>query len=172
MNKRKVAELENQARMMWGYDPKSREKSEQDRRTAEKWQKNPLAGFPNDIVYFTHQEIIDKLAVSQMLWKKMEPLSRWNTLRGNACRGKLGIVARRCSMNDQLWNLWIRSKEVGSELTLDKVHKMILLDIKRSRLYPPGWTDSSVDPPKWYIQKLRKAGRLDHILKEIDEVMN
>lgn len=72
-------------------------------------------------------------------------------------------------MNDKLWGIWLRAKAIGASLTLDEVRRMILLDIKRSRLYPPGWQDDSVDPPQWYVDELREKGTLDQILKEIDE---
>ena len=49
------------------------------------------------------------------------------------------------------------------------VKRMILIDIKRSRLYPPGWQNADVDPPEWYLNELRQKGLLEGILKEIDE---
>ncbi len=54
-------------------------------------------------------------------------------------------------------------------LTLDAVKKMIRIDIVRSRLYPPGWTDDTASPPEWYMDRLRKEGRLDQVFKEIEE---
>ena len=73
-------------------------------------------------------------------------------------------------MNDKLWGIYQKAKQRHVTLTLDDIKRMILIDIKRSKLYPPGWTDDSVDPPEWYLEQLREQGLLDKILKEIDGV--
>jgi hypothetical protein len=73
-------------------------------------------------------------------------------------------------MNDKLWGIWVRAKTIGTPLTLDQVRRMIMIDVARSKLYPPGWQDDSVNPPQWYIDELREKGILDQILKGIDEV--
>ncbi len=72
-------------------------------------------------------------------------------------------------MNDKLWGFSQKSKQRGVVLKLEDVRKMILVDIKRSKLYPPGWTDDTVSPPDWYLGELRSKGMLDQILREIDE---
>lgn len=74
-------------------------------------------------------------------------------------------------MNDKLWGIYQKAKQKGVTLTLNEIKKMIMLDIKRSKLYPPGWTDDTVSPPEWYLDELRKKGLLDKILREIDEVL-
>jgi hypothetical protein len=73
-------------------------------------------------------------------------------------------------MNDKLWGIYQKSRQRNVKLSLDEIRRMILLDIKRSKLYPPGWTDDSVSPPDWYLDELRSKGLLDRIFKEIDEV--
>jgi hypothetical protein len=169
LNKRKFKELERQAIVMWGYDPKKKKRAQRQKEMAEKWQEDPVYGFPNDIVYLNRQEIEQKMAICRRFCGRMKPDTRWDRERGEACIGRFGLVARRCSMNDKLWGIWLRAKAIGASLTLDEVRRMILLDIKRSRLYPPGWQDDSVDPPQWYVDELREKGTLDQILKEIDE---
>ena len=170
LNKRKFKEIERQAMMMWGYDPGKRTQSRKQRDLAAKWIEDPLFGFPNDIIYFDRGQIDAKLSVSRRFWDKFREEARWDRLRAEACLGRQGIVARRCSMNDKLWGIYGKAKQRHVTLTLDDIKKMILIDIKRSKLYPPGWTDDSVDPPEWYLEQLREQGLLDKILKEIDGV--
>jgi len=111
-----------------------------------------------------------KISVSRRFGSKLAPEKRWDKERGDACLGRYGAVAKRCSMNDKLWGIYQKAKRKGIALTLEEVKKMILLDIKRSKLYPPGWRDDTVSPPEWYLEELRKKGLLEKILKEIDEV--
>jgi hypothetical protein len=170
LNKRKFKDLERQAIVMWGYDPKKKKQAQRQKEMAEKWQEDPLYGFPNDIVYLSRQEIEQKMAVSRRFAEKMKPETRWDRERGETCIGRYGTVARRCSMNDKLWEIYQKAKQRNVTLNLDEIRKMILLDIKRSKLYPPGWTDDSVSPPDWYLDELRGKGLLDQILNEIDEV--
>jgi hypothetical protein len=169
LNRRKIKDLERQAMVMWGYDPEKKRHSRKQRDMAEKWQEDPLYGFPNDITYFTRQQISQKMAVSRRFGNKLRPETKWDEDRGKACIGRYGIVARRCSMNDKLWGIYSQAKARNIILTLNDIKRMIAIDIKRSRLYPPGWTDDSVSPPEWHLDKLRKEGKLDQILKEIEE---
>lgn len=170
LNKRKFKELERQAIVMWGYDPKKKKQSQKQKEMAEKWQEDPLYGFPNDIMYLSRQEVEKKVAVSRRFLGKMKPETRWDRERGEACIGRYGLVVRRCSMNDKLWGIYQKAKQRGVTLKLDEIRKMILIDIKRSKLYPPGWIDDTASPPEWYLDELRSKGLLDQILKEIDEV--
>jgi hypothetical protein len=170
LNKRKFKELERQAIVMWGYDPTKKDRSRKQRDMAIKWLEDPLFGFPNDIVYLSRVEIAQKLAVSRRFWSRMKPESRWDKERGESCIGRFGVVARRCSMNDKLWGIYQKAKQRNVVLKLDDIKKMILIDIKRSKLYPPGWIDDSVNPPEWYLDELRKQGILEKILKDIDDI--
>ena len=167
MQRRKFKELETQAMVMWGYDPKKKKEKDGQRELAEKWNEDPLYGFPNDVVYLTPQQIAAKMSVSRRFWKKLSPESRWDQKRADACLGRLGVVAKRCSMNDRLWVLYQSAKD--APLSLADVKRMILIDIKRSKLYPPGWQNADTNPPEWYLNELRQKGLLDGILKEIDE---
>lgn len=157
--------------VLWGYDPTKKKQQQRKKELAERWQEDPLYGFPNDIEYFTKDQIQAKIAVSRRFWNKLAPEKRWDRERGEACLGRYGIVAKRCSMNDKLWGIYQKAKQKGVTLTLNEIKKMIMLDIKRSKLYPPGWTDDTVSPPEWYLDELRKKGLLDKILREIDEVL-
>ena len=169
LKKLQFKELENQAIVLWGYNPKKAKQDQRKRQMAEKWQEDPLYNFPNDIEYFSMQEAEQKIAVSRRFGEKIKEESRWDKKRGEACIGRYGVVARRCSMNDKLWGIWKESKQKGINLTLADIKRMILIDIKRSQLYPPGWTDDTASPPDWFLEKLRGEGRLDGILKQIDE---
>jgi hypothetical protein len=170
LNRRKFKELERQAIVLWGYDPRKKKRQQKRKELAEKWQEDPLYGFPYDIEYLSKEQIMAKIAVSRRFWNKIAPEKRWDKERGEACLGRYGIVAKRCSMNDKLWGIYQKAKQRGVSLSLEEVRKMILLDIKRSKLYPPGWQDDTVDPPEWYLEELREKGLLEKILKEIDEV--
>lgn len=64
--------------------------------------------FPNDIKYFNDGKIENLL----YYWRKIKPNEgnkwrRWDDRRASAARGKLGDVARRCSMNNVLWKAWV-----------------------------------------------------------------
>lgn len=168
--KRIFKEVERQAIVQWGYDPKKSKGKDKKRMLAEKWNEDPMYGFPNDIEYLTPEQVSQKIAISVRFKERVLPEKRWDSERGDACLGKMGVVARRCSMNDKLWGLYKEAQRKGAALTFDHVKKMILIDIKRSKLYPPGWVDDTVDPPGWYIERLRDEGKLDDILREIDQV--
>ena len=169
MQRRIFKDMERQATAMWGYDPKAKGRALKQKQLAEKWLEDPLYGFPNDIEYFTRKQIGDKIGITKRFGNRMAPERRWDEVRARACIGRMGAAARRCSMNDKLWSIWNRSRAKGVTLTLETVKKMIRIDIKRSKLYPPGWTDDSVSPPEWYLDELRKKGMLDGILSAIDE---
>jgi hypothetical protein len=155
---------------MWGYDPEKTKAANRQRDRALRWIEDPLFGFPNDIIYFDRGQIEAKVLVSRRFWKKLKVEARWDRERAEACIGRHGLVARRCSMNDKLWGIYQKAKGRRVVLTLEDIKKMILIDIKRSKLYPPGWTDDTVDPPRWYLDKLKEQGLLDNVLKEIDDV--
>jgi hypothetical protein len=169
LNKRKFKELERQAIVMWGYDPKKSKKAEKQRKLAEKWQEDPLFGFPNDVIYLTRPQIEQKLGVTRRFGSRMKPEVRWDRERAEACVGRFGLVARRCSMNDKLWGIYQKARQENVVLNLGDIRRMILIDIKRSRLYPSGWIDDTHDPPGWYIDQLKEKGLLNKIFAEIEE---
>jgi len=171
LNKRKVREAKDQIRLMWGETPDEKaSKALKQKELAERWQKDPLYGFPNDIRYFTRDQAMQKVKITERFGEKIAPRSRWGMERVRACVGELGIVARRCSMNDLLWDTYSRAKHEGVELTLDTVRRMIEYDILRSQLYPPGWSDDTVPPPKEFLEELQKQGKLKRIYAEMDRV--
>jgi hypothetical protein len=165
----KFKELEQQATIMWGYDPDKENKDRKKRELAEKGSQDPLYGFPNDIDYLGKDFIEQKISITNHFGERIKRESRWDQERGDACLGRYGMVARRCSMNDKLWGIYQKSKAKSVRLSLTDIKKMILIDIKRSKLYPPGWTDDTASPPDWHLEKLRKEGLLEGILREIDE---
>ena len=169
MQRRIFKEMERQAMVQWGYDPKAKKDRDSKKKMAERWLQDPLYAFPYDIEYFDYSQVAGKIAVSKRFWSKMAPEKRWDKGRADSCLGKYGIVAKRCSMNDKLWFFYKQAQTKKIPFTLGHVKKMIMIDIKRSKLYPPGWQDSDASPPEWYLDKLRAEGQLDRILSEIDE---
>ena len=170
LQRRIVKDMEHQMTVMWGYDPAQAKQNKNQKLLAQRWLKDPLFAFPDDITYFNPSQIGNMLGVSRRFGPKMTPEKRWTQERADACSGKYGRAARRCSMNDKLWRLYQISKKRGLPLTLPDIKKLILIDIKRSKLYPPGWTDDTASPPEWYLKELRQKGILEGILKEIDQV--
>lgn len=169
MNKLMAADIERQAGVMWGYNPKEAKRRKTQRKMAEIWLADPLFGFPNDIIYMTKQQVQQKLAFNRRFGKRIAEASRWDVERAEACLGRHGIVARRCSMNDKLWMIFKAAKRRNVTLSLAGVRKMINLDIKRSKLYPSGWQNDRMPPPQEWLDKLRAEGKLGGILKEIEE---
>lgn len=158
---------------MWGESPGDKaEKGLKQKDLAEKWQKDPLYGFPNDITYFSRSEAMQKVKITQRFGDKIAQRSRWCMERVRGCMGELGIVAKRCSMNDVLWERYLQSKREGVALTLDTIRKMIHYDILRSQLYPPGWFDDTVPPPQEFLERLQKEGKLKKIYAEMEGVFS
>lgn len=155
--------------VMWGYSPSETKKQKQQQALAAKSQEDPLYNFPYDVNYLTKEQVEEKLKVSRR-FKKLPKLVVWDRDRADACLGKQGLVARRCSMNDKLWGILKEAREKGVVLNLADVKKFIMIDVKRSQLYPSGWKDDSMPPPPEFIEKLRTEGKLDKILREISEV--
>jgi hypothetical protein len=171
MQKRKLREIRLQAALLGAkVDIRDEEDEARGYDYALRKQEDPLFDFPYDLVYFTPAQCDGKIAVTRAFGLKIPPEKRWDEQRKTACLGKLGIVARRCSMNDRLWSVWREARESGARLSLDKVKRMVRLDLKRSELYPPGWRDDSVPPPQWYLERLEREGKLDRIMRELDEL--
>lgn len=172
LQKRKLKELRLNA-VLWGAKislPDDDEDEEQRYEYAVRKSRDPLMDFPHDVVYFTAEQCDRKISVTRALGAKLPPEKRWDHYRKEACLGKFGIVARRCSMNDRLWSVWLRTLETGARLGLDEVKRMILVDLKRSELYPPGWRDDTAEPPPWYLEELKRTGKYGRIMKELDEL--
>lgn len=169
MQKRKIREAEDQIRLMWGEVPSDKAKASMEKKElAEKWQEDPLYGFPDDIGYLDSRHVGIKLRITKRFGEKLAPEKRWDQERADSCLGKRGVVARRCSMNDALWEKWRQSITEGNPLRLETVRKMVQCDILRSKLYPPGWTDDKSPPPSEHLEKLRQEGKLEPIYTEID----
>lgn len=168
LQERKVEEIKQQIRMLGGKveDEKTLEDK---KRLAERKVRDPLADFPNDIEYLTEFQCKEKVNISQRFGKKWPPKKIWNTYRMQACLGKLGLVARRATMNDTLWEMWLRAIDLGKSLSLDDLKKRIKFDYARSKLYPPDYTgDGSEPPPQEYLEKLKARGELAKIYAEME----
>jgi len=130
--------------------------------------KNPLKDFPNDIKYFSANECISKIEIGGRFKGKIAKEKIWDKKRMNACLGKHGIVAKRCSMND---TLWARYTKHGDSLTLDIIKQMMKFDAKRRELYPPNYKGTGEEqPPAEYLEELKSSGKLDTIYKEMNEL--
>ena len=167
LQERKIEEVKNQIRMLGGnVDDENETVSEEEK--AMKNLDNPLKGFPNDIEYFSKKKCLDKIDISNHFGDKIVPEKRWDQFRMEACLGQHGLVAKRCSMNDVLWERYIK---YGDKLTLNDIKKMVMFDIKRRELYPPDYKGTGEEPPPAdYLKKLKKEGRLDTIYKELNSI--
>jgi len=139
--------------------------SEQLRVDAVNRDKDPLFDFPNDVVYFTEEQCDQQIKY----WSKVSSLRKdipvkalWDEKRKKACLGGFGDAARRCSMNNDLWEMWLNNPKV----TLDTVKRRIKADIVRSQLYPEGYP-ADKPPPRWYIKKLQESGEYERIVEEL-----
>ena len=152
-----------------GIRPEGERQEKRAKNPCREMERGPSLPFPEGYHLFYEAANSAKMAFCHRFWNKIKPETRWDQERGGACLGKYGVVARRCSMNDKLWGIYQDSKKRGISLTLDQIKKMITIDIKRSKLYPPGWTDDTANPPDWYLDKLRTEGRLDQIFADIEQ---
>lgn len=170
MQKRKLEELKMQIRLAGGDPDKGNHEDIADnkKREAEERLKDPLKDFPNDIRYLTPEMCQNKIDISNRYTGRIAKEKVWDKFRAEACLGKHGIVAKRCSMNDVLWS---RFAEHGDKFTLDDIKKMILFDAKRRELYPPDYKgDGTEPPPQEYLDKLRKDGKLETIYAELNNL--
>jgi len=78
-----------------------------------------LENFPNDVDYFGEEQIRNHLKYWKRILSKnnnVKDIGRiWDDRRASACRGEMGQAARRCSMDDRLWMMYINSVKVGTE---------------------------------------------------------
>lgn len=143
-------------------DPESAEKDAMERL------ENPFKDFPNDIRYFSASECQSKVEISAAFKGKIAKDKIWDRKRMDACLGKHGVVAKRCSMNDVLWSRYI---EHGDAITLDAILNMMKLDAKRRELYPPDYKGTGEEqPPEEYLKELKAAGKLDKIYSELSQL--
>ena len=170
MQRRKLEELKMQIRLAGG-NPDNDDidiNKESGKKEAEERLKNPLKDFPDDIRYLTPDMCGNKIDISNKYHDKMAKEKIWDRLRADACLGKHGVVAKRCSMNDVLWSRYV---EHGDKLTLDDIKRMILFDAKRRELYPPDYKGSGAEPPpEDYLDKLKADGKLEAIYSELDNI--
>ena len=170
LNKRKLREKKYWV-VIFGGELKTEEDTRQQMEYAIKKHEDPLFDFPYDVEYFSKEQCLEKIHITEVLGDKRDFKARWDEYRMDACLGKYGIVAKRCSMNNELWYRYNEAKAQGVNLTLATVKKMIQIDMTRSKLYPPGWQDPEKPPPIWYLDKLRKEGKLEKIYQDLDKLI-
>jgi len=170
LQERKLEDLKRQIRLLGGrVDEKTIEQKEAE---AKKKLIDPLWNFPEDIEYFDGVQCRQKISVSNRFGLNWPKEKLWNDYRMNACLGKYGIVAKRASMNDVLWGLWLTAYEKGKELLLDDLKKRIKYDLIRRKLYPDDYMgDGSDPPPVEYLKKLKEQGSLFKIYTEMAEAV-
>lgn len=100
------------------------------RKTEEKIS-DPFKNFPYDVSYPSPQKVADFAKFYNVAAKVglASPLQIWDKQRQEAALGKEGILARRCSVNDNLWNLYKKTPN----LTLDGVLKRMKAQYYLSR---------------------------------------
>lgn len=170
MQKRKLRELKDQIRLAGGAveDEDGKTPADIAREEAEAMAKDPMRGFPNDIRYFSREACEKKVGISEKYKGRMLKEGIWDLFRTEACLGKHGLVAKRCSMNDVLWRRYLK---YGDMLSLGDIKKMILSDMKRRELYPPGYKGTGKEPPPVeYLEKLRSEGKLEQIYNDLETI--
>jgi len=77
--------------------------------------------FPNDVKYFDREQVKEQIRYWNGIakaYKEKHPYVVWDKIRGESCLGEHGIVAKRCSMNNDLWELWVKS---GQKMTIEEL---------------------------------------------------
>ena len=97
-----------------------------------------LDEFPNDVKFFDREQVKQQQRYWSGLSKeyaKRHPYRVWDKVRGDACLGLYGDVAKRCSMNDDLWELWSKS---GQRLTMPELRMFFerLKAFEKIKKYP------------------------------------
>jgi hypothetical protein len=110
----------------------------------------PLRRFPYDIDYFSPEQVhkilgFSTYALNQAIKTKRQFATRndailftrrlWDKPRADACLGS-DIVAKRCSMNDELWRRYTGLKQQGKTLDIDTVRRWVEQDMIKAELYP------------------------------------
>ena len=129
---------------------------------------DPLLNFPFDVIYLTSQQCDEQILYYDMLDKRgveVEPFRVWDNRRKEACLGD-DMAARRCSMNNVLWEAYCKNPS----MSLSDVKRKIQFDITKSKLYPSGWHNYTQPPPIEHIHKLKESGQFDLIMEQLQEL--
>lgn len=127
--------------------------------------KDILYDFPYDIQYPGETQILENIRH----WSTVEDkdnIEYWDEERGQAARGKMGIIARRCSANGLLWSEYKEGK-YKDQATLKC---RIKLDHIRLALYPathPRHLICVESPPLEWIKFLHEQGDLAKHVKDL-----
>jgi hypothetical protein len=90
--------------------------------------------FPYDVEFFGPKQCQEQIEYWNRIKKRRGSIDRargWDRYRADCCLGKYEKEARRCSMDNELWPLWLDGVESGNKLTLQQVYNMV--EIKKYR---------------------------------------
>lgn len=132
----------------------------------EEKRKDILYDFPYDMEYPTEKVILDNVKY----WDDYngEPtLNLWTEERADACRGKFGVIARRCSINDLLW----KEYKEGLHKNQKSLKCRIKLDHIRIGCYPSSHRDKiCVEPPTVeHFNHIKENGNLKIFKTQLDD---
>jgi hypothetical protein len=128
--------------------------------------KDILYDFPYDIEYPSERVIQDNLKYWSEV--KEESIERWDDERADAARNKMGVIARRCSVNSLLW-MEFKNGAFKDQVSLKNRLK---LDHIRLAFYPLNFSRSKIciePPPLDYWQGLKEKGDLQFFINELDK---
>lgn len=130
--------------------------------------KDILYDFPYDVPYPTEKMIQDNLKYWETASEK-DSLEIWNKERADAARGKIGVVAKRCSVNSLLW---VEYKE-GKFKDQKSLKNRLKLDHLRIVLYPRDFPRNKVceaAPPIEYWRTLKESGKLIEYINDLKSI--
>ena len=187
LQQRMIAEFKQKMRMqaaMFGIDIDGKKKKKYSKEEAVKALENPVADFPNDIEYFNEKDVKERLKHAEVFKRncpnRQPPVTVWNTERADACLGD-DVVAKRASMNDDLWVKYTELKSKGVALSVTALKRIVEFDALRAGLYPNTLQlserhkyerkeklpyteiDPAKEPPEWFLKELRDTGELEKI---------
>ena len=126
-----------------------------------------LYDFPHDVEYPTETMIKGNLKY----WEDYEgeiTTAYWNSERADGCRGNLGMIARRCSVNDLLWQEY----KQGLYTTQQALKCRIKIDHVRVACYPTRFQRKDickVPAPFDHLESLNSEGKLEILIKQMDD---
>lgn len=133
--------------------------------------KNPLVDFPDDVKYLNAADCDVKIRLTNDPKLCLPFKQKWNSYRKDCCLGEYGKAARRCSVNDTLWERYLASAQAGRPISLEVIKGMVEFDMLRSELYPKNFKGSpGEDPPEYFINELKESGKYTDILQKLDQI--
>jgi len=126
-----------------------------------------LYDFPHDVEYPTESMIRDNLKYWEDFEGEITP-AYWSSERADACRGNLGMIARRCSVNDLLWQEYKK----GLYTTQQALKCRIKIDHVRVACYPSKFIRKDIcvlPPPLDHLETLNSEGKLEVLMKQMTD---